>query len=78
MERAFGVLQARWPFVKGSSRLFYLGDIANIIYACIIKHNMIVDDEGEGITDVVNENTPGPSHDVASESHRQGLPYNND
>ncbi|XP_047978406.1 cyclin-D1-1-like [Salvia hispanica] len=39
---------------------------------------MIVENEGKEIVDVVDENSVGPSHGVASESHHQGLPYNDD
>ncbi|XP_047952863.1 uncharacterized protein LOC125198588 [Salvia hispanica] len=48
VERAFGVLQSRFALVKGPTRFFYQGDIADIMYACIIMHNMIIDDEYDG------------------------------
>ncbi|XP_033143046.1 uncharacterized protein LOC117132543 [Brassica rapa] len=45
VERAFGVLQARFAVIKNPSSLWKKSKIANIMRACIILHNMIVEDE---------------------------------
>ena len=45
VERAFGVLQARWKIVKNPVRQWDLETISNIMMACIIMHNMIIEDE---------------------------------
>ena len=45
VERAFGVLQARWEIIKNPVRQWDLGIIENIMLACIIMHNMIFEDE---------------------------------
>ena len=45
VERAFGVLQARWEIIKNPVRQWDLGVIENIMMACIIMHNMILEDE---------------------------------
>ncbi|KAG7598253.1 Harbinger transposase-derived protein [Arabidopsis suecica] len=45
VERAFGVLQARFAVVKNPSPLWDKKKIANVMRACIILHNMIVEDE---------------------------------
>jgi hypothetical protein len=45
VERAFGVLQARWEVVKNLCRSWDLETIDNIMMACIIMHNMIIHDE---------------------------------
>lgn len=45
VERAFGILQARFSIVANPSRLMDLKDMAKILRCCIILHNMIVDDE---------------------------------
>ncbi|XP_057808839.1 protein ALP1-like [Salvia miltiorrhiza] len=47
VERAFGVLQARWGIIKGSSRLWKQEHMSAIMFTCIILHNMIIDDERE-------------------------------
>lgn len=47
MERAFGVLQARFNIMRRPAPLWSLKTIRNIMKACIILHNMIVEDEGE-------------------------------
>ena len=45
VERAFGVLQARFAIVRGPARFWKLEVLKNIMKACIILHNMIVEDE---------------------------------
>ena len=45
VERAFGVLQARFAIVRGPARFFYSETLQDIMKACVILHNMIVEDE---------------------------------
>ena len=45
VERAFGVLQARFAIVYGPTRLFYSEMLQDIMKACVILHNMIIEDE---------------------------------
>ncbi|QHO54546.1 uncharacterized protein DS421_2g57730 [Arachis hypogaea] len=45
VERAFGVLQARFAIIRGPAHFWEKKKLANIIRACIILHNMIVEDE---------------------------------
>ncbi|XP_010696025.3 uncharacterized protein LOC104908599 [Beta vulgaris subsp. vulgaris] len=45
VERAFGVLQARFAIVKGPVRCWHKSKIHDIMETCIILHNMIVEDE---------------------------------
>ena len=70
MERA-----SRWALVKGPTRFFYEDDITGIIYAAIVLHSMIMENKGEDAINVPIEHIAGPSHGVASESHRQGVPH---
>ncbi|XP_062173489.1 uncharacterized protein LOC133878942 [Alnus glutinosa] len=44
VERAFGVLQARFAIVRGRTRLYEPELLKDIMMACIILHNMIVED----------------------------------
>jgi hypothetical protein len=48
VERAFGMLQVRWKIVKNPVCQWDLDTISNIMYCCIILHNMIVQDEEHG------------------------------
>ncbi|XP_048632399.1 putative nuclease HARBI1 [Brassica napus] len=50
VERAFGVLQARFTVVKNPYKLWDKEKIGNIMKACIILHNMIVEDEKDANT----------------------------
>jgi len=45
VERAFGVLQARFAILRGPARFWKQETLADIMYTCIILHNMIVEDE---------------------------------
>ena len=45
VERAFGILQARWAIVRGPARFWQSEDLHSIMMTCIILHNMIVEDE---------------------------------
>ena len=48
VERAFGVLQSRFAIIRGPSRNWHVDTMSNIMHACIIMHNMIVEDERNG------------------------------
>ena len=53
MERAFGVLQARFAIIRGPTRGWNREMLINIMKACIIMHNMIIENERD--TDDANE-----------------------
>jgi hypothetical protein len=46
IERAFGVLQSRWGIIRGPAYGWDIDELTDIITACIILHNMIVEYEG--------------------------------
>ncbi|XP_033135115.1 putative nuclease HARBI1 isoform X1 [Brassica rapa] len=48
VERAFGVLQARFAIVRNPVKTLENEKIGKIMRACIILHNMIVEDERDG------------------------------
>ncbi|GKC69605.1 putative harbinger transposase-derived protein [Tanacetum coccineum] len=47
VERAFGVLQARFAFLRRPCLIWDYEQMGQIMNACIIMHNMIVEDERE-------------------------------
>lgn len=44
IERTFGGLQGKWHILAIPCRLWALHDIRRIMYACIVLHNMVVED----------------------------------
>ncbi|XP_030936345.1 uncharacterized protein LOC115961509 [Quercus lobata] len=67
VERSFGVLQARFAIVCGPARFSHLETFKDIMMACIILHNMIVEDERHTYLgandfdyDQINNNGPKP------------------
>ena len=68
VERAFGVLQSRFSIVRRPARLWKRKSIGRIMLACVILHNMIVEDEREDVKIHIdlNEN-PGASFALAPE-----------
>ena len=61
IERAFGVLQSRFNIVHRPSRLWKRKSIGRIMKACVILHNMIVEDEKEMVEVPIDLNEQGGS-----------------
>jgi len=66
VERAFEVLQAWFAIIHGPARNMDKGELGMIMKACIILHNMIVEDERDSYDpafdyDDVEGNTPQPN-----------------
>ncbi|XP_076923940.1 uncharacterized protein LOC143586233 [Bidens hawaiensis] len=49
IERAFGVLKRRWSIVRHPACIQHMDKLRNIMYTCIILHNMILEDSGRAI-----------------------------
>ncbi|XP_062230124.1 uncharacterized protein LOC133927722 [Phragmites australis] len=61
VERAFGVLQSWFPIVRGATRIWDEETLHNIMTACIIMHNMIIEDERpDGDVEHVYDGTGDP------------------
>ncbi|XP_023747873.2 protein ALP1-like [Lactuca sativa] len=46
VERAFGVLKQRWHIIKHPARTWDREKLRTVLTACVILHNMIIDEEG--------------------------------
>ncbi|KAJ0485260.1 putative harbinger transposase-derived protein [Helianthus annuus] len=67
IERAFGVLQKKWHIISIPARSQTPRRLRHIIYACIILHNMIIEDEGRAICDYDENASAGNSVPVSEE-----------
>ncbi|GJZ92986.1 ALP1-like protein [Tanacetum coccineum] len=50
VERAFGVLKQKWKLIKYPARGMSRKRLSDVMYTCIILHNMITHDNGETIS----------------------------
>ncbi|GJW73828.1 ALP1-like protein [Tanacetum coccineum] len=50
VERTFGILKKRWAILATPARAYIKEKLANIMYTCIILHNMIIKDRKEAIS----------------------------
>nr|GEV53129.1 protein ALP1-like [Tanacetum cinerariifolium] len=50
VERAFGVLKKKWAILASPARTYIKEKLANIMYTCIILHNMIIKDRKKAIS----------------------------
>nr|XP_043631518.1 uncharacterized protein LOC122602967 [Erigeron canadensis] len=49
VERAFGVLKGNWGILSRPFRQRSMKTIRNLVYACVIMHNIIIQDSGRAI-----------------------------
>ena len=63
VERAFGVLQAKFAIVAGSSRYWKKEVLHDIMTSCIIMHNVIIEDERD-INALIRDARPAPPINV--------------
>ncbi|KAI3497107.1 hypothetical protein L1887_39491 [Cichorium endivia] len=76
VERAFGVLKAKWAIIRQPARSVEVDRCKDIMYACLILHNMIIQDEGRAICPVHVPDSPNEqevSPDMILEIRNQGI-----
>ena len=71
VERAFGVLQSRFAIVRGPSRFWDIPTISDIMKACVIMYNMIVEDEHDVYLPDLNYDFIGENVEVAERRYMQ-------
>ncbi|XP_076909982.1 uncharacterized protein LOC143567446 [Bidens hawaiensis] len=60
IERAFGVLKKRWSIIRQPARFLQMDKLINIMYTCIILHNMILEDSGRAVCQGEYNDEPEP------------------
>jgi hypothetical protein len=58
IERAFGVLKKRWHVIRYPTRYWKKETMIDVVYACIILHNMILQDEDKAFCQDFDPNDP--------------------
>ncbi|XP_022031115.1 uncharacterized protein LOC110932062 [Helianthus annuus] len=71
IKRTFGVLKKRWRILSMACRLYQKDQIRNVMYACIILHNMILEDECRAIVEYYPEETQSINEDISDEQRTQ-------
>ncbi|KAJ9548945.1 hypothetical protein OSB04_021488 [Centaurea solstitialis] len=71
IERAFGILRKRWNIIKQPSRFMEIPTMRKVMYACIILHNMILENKNKAICVVPND-IPDPPNPQLTEEQRMG------
>jgi hypothetical protein len=67
VERAFGVLHARFAIIRNPARFWDEATLRDIMMACIIMHNMVIEDERDVVGfDVPYDKTDADTQRVAS------------
>ncbi|KAJ9560123.1 hypothetical protein OSB04_005283 [Centaurea solstitialis] len=67
IERAFGILRKRWNIIKQPSRFMEIPTMRKVMYACIILHNMILENKNEAICVVPNDIPDPPNPQLTEE-----------
>lgn len=75
VERAFGVLQARFHIVSSPCRLWEQTDMKTVMKACLILHNMIIEDEKAADLDEAANDPLFPPNFVPHARLRQFISY---
>ena len=55
------MLQPHWTIIKGPSQLWYKEELSDIMGTCTVLHNMIVEDEGDMMSDWIDEEVDNPT-----------------
>ncbi|XP_022000178.1 uncharacterized protein LOC110897728 [Helianthus annuus] len=71
IERASGVLQKMWRVLSMSCRLHEKDQIRNVMYVCIILHDMILEDEGRAIVEYYGDEPGTNNEDISDEKRTQ-------
>ncbi|GJV94348.1 ALP1-like protein isoform X1 [Tanacetum coccineum] len=64
VERAFGVLQGRWPIICQLARAWTVNKLRRVMYTCIILHNMILKDQKFTLSEFEQQNYICPQPNI--------------
>jgi hypothetical protein len=71
VEQCFGVLQSRFAIIQNPCRQWHMDTISDIMRACVIMHNMIIEDESGCNLEALFEHSP-------TTQMRRGLTFEDD
>lgn len=79
VERAFGVLFARWYILSNPCRLWDVDTMALIVRTCVILHNMIIEYEWDDdmVVDPKTSNSYGGNHHDQSNAEVTAIDFTN-
>ncbi|XP_021975279.1 protein ALP1-like [Helianthus annuus] len=73
IERAFGVLKKRWSIIAQPSRILEKRKMRNVMYTCIILHNMILEDSGRAFCGESYDESIQPTNPILTYAEKEAI-----
>ncbi|XP_076895893.1 uncharacterized protein LOC143548678 [Bidens hawaiensis] len=73
IERAFGVLKKKWAILANPIKFWIREKITEVVYTCVILHNMILEDEGHAICQNYQGDIPRQESTITNEQRLDNL-----
>ncbi|XP_022031079.1 uncharacterized protein LOC110932026 [Helianthus annuus] len=73
IERAFGVLKKRWSIITQPSKILEKSKMRNVIYTCIILHNMILEDSGRAFCGESYDESIQPTNPILTYAEKEDI-----
>ncbi|XP_022032098.1 uncharacterized protein LOC110933171 [Helianthus annuus] len=73
IKRAFGVLKKRWSIIAQPSRILEKSKMRNVMYTCIILHNMILEDSGRAFCGESYDESIQPTNPLLTYAEKEDI-----
>ncbi|XP_076944014.1 uncharacterized protein LOC143614466 [Bidens hawaiensis] len=73
IERAFGVLKKKWAILANPIKFWTREKMTEVVYSCVILHNMILEDDGHAICENYQGDIPRQESTIINEQRLDNL-----
>ncbi|XP_076904015.1 uncharacterized protein LOC143559267 [Bidens hawaiensis] len=73
IERAFGVLKKKWAILANPIKFWTREKMTEVVYTCVILHNMILEDDGHAICENYQGDIPRQESTIINEQRLDNL-----